>query len=97
MIRHANRLQIPDPKRLIKPQKEDQCALCAKSGLVTHLKSDLQCVSGHLQDSSLSKLPWHTHPGVGCEHGASQLLAGNNQHMVGDHCRDRGEGETGRK
>lgn len=57
-----------------------------KSVSVTHLEGDLQCVSGHLQDSSLRQLPGHAHPGVGCEHGASQLLAGNNQHVVGDHC-----------
>lgn len=69
-----------------KPQNKD---LSLKNGLYfgvgTHLKSDLQSISGDLQDSGFRKLPRNTHPRVGCEHGAPQLLTGNNHHMVGDH------------
>ena len=54
-------------------------------GFSTNLKSDLQSISGDLQDSGLSQLTRNTHPRVGCEHGATQLLAGNDHHMVGDH------------
>lgn len=51
----------------------------------TNLKGDLQGVPGDLQDSSLCQLTRNTHPRVGREHGATQLLTGNNHHMVGDH------------
>lgn len=51
----------------------------------TNLKGDLQGVPGDLQDSSLCQLTRDTHPRVGREHGATQLLTGNNHHMVGDH------------
>lgn len=51
----------------------------------TNLKGDLQGVPGDLQDSSLCQLTRNTHPRVGCEHGATQLLTGNNHDMVGDH------------
>lgn len=54
-------------------------------GVDTNLKSDLQSIPGDLQDSGLCQLTRNTHPRVGCEHGATQLLTGNNHHMVGDH------------
>lgn len=60
---------------------------CLSKRIATNLKRDLQSVSGDLQDSSLWQLPRNTHPGVGSEHGAPQLLTGNNHDMVGNHCK----------
>lgn len=57
----------------------------------TNLKSNLQSISGDLQDSGLRQLTGNAHPRVGCEHGATQLLTRNNHHVVGDHWETEGK------
>lgn len=62
---------------------------------IPHLKSDLQSVFWHLENSGFSQLPRHTHPGVCCEHGAAKLLTRNDYHVIRHHCRT--EGKKGQK
>lgn len=56
---------------------------------IPHLKRNLQSVFRHLEYSSFSQLPRHTHPGVSREHGATQLLTRNDHHMIRHHCRTK--------
>lgn len=57
----------------------------------TNLKSNLQSISGDLQHSGLCQLTRNTNPGVGREHGATQLLTRDNHHVVGDHWETEGK------
>lgn len=52
----------------------------------THIEGSLQDVLGDLHDARVSQLSWHTHPGIGSGHGIGQLLDGNDDDSVWDHC-----------
>lgn len=54
--------------------------------LPTHIEGHLKDILGDLHDARVSQLPRHTHPGVGGGHGVAQLLDGDDDDSVRDHC-----------